>query len=376
MEVQEGEIVALIGRNGSGKSTLLKILSRVTHPTAGRATVDGRVSAMLEVGTGFHPDLTGRENVFLNGTILGMRRAEVARKFDDIVDFAGVSEFLDTPVKRYSSGMIVRLGFAVAAHLEGEILLVDEVLAVGDAEFQRRCLGKLEDVSGQGRTIVFVSHNMAVVRRLCHRAYLLDGGRIAATGSTSDVIAEYMSIAGAAQDGGVAYLGPNVNRVGTGHARVTRVALLDQGTNTQVNQVRIGQPIAISVTVEALEHVPDAAVEVGIGIADGVRVVTTQSVNGHAAGADWRPGTYEARVELDAALLPGDYVIDVAIRALRGIPLDYVERVLQFSVINLGMTEEDHLPWAVPWSGVRAASRWQFSEETSLELARAAPSGG
>jgi len=167
--LERGEVLGLIGANGAGKSTLLKVLSRITEPTKGRVVLRGRVGSLLEVGTGFHPELTGRENILLNGTILGMRRAEITRRFDEIVEFAGVEKFLDTPVKRYSSGMQVRLGFAVAAHLEPEILLVDEVLAVGDAEFQQKCLGKMRDVTREGRTVVFVSHNLAAVRALCSR---------------------------------------------------------------------------------------------------------------------------------------------------------------------------------------------------------------
>lgn len=193
-EVKRGEIVGIIGRNGAGKSTLLKILSRITEPTDGRVTLVGRVASLLEVGTGFHPELTGRENVYLNGAILGMTRAEIRLKFDEIVDFAGVEKFLDTPVKRYSSGMYVRLAFAVAAHLEPEILIVDEVLAVGDAEFQQKCLGKMKDVSRrEGRTVLFVSHNIAAIGELTHRTLLLDAGRIAEIGPTADVISTYLS---------------------------------------------------------------------------------------------------------------------------------------------------------------------------------------
>jgi len=190
-DVREGQIVGLIGRNGSGKSTLLKILSRITEPTTGEALVRGRVGSLLEVGTGFHPELTGRENVFVNGAILGMKRAEIAAKFDEIVAFADVDRFIDTPVKHYSSGMQMRLAFAVAAHLEPEILLVDEVLAVGDLAFQKKCLGKMDDVSRAGRTVLFVSHQMNQLRRLCGRCLWLDGGRLEQAGSTAEVINRY-----------------------------------------------------------------------------------------------------------------------------------------------------------------------------------------
>jgi lipopolysaccharide transport system ATP-binding protein len=192
--VEQGEVLGIIGKNGAGKSTLLKILSKVTGPTKGDIKVKGRIASLLEVGTGFHPELTGRENVFLNGAILGMQNAEIKSKFDEIVSFSGVEKYIDTPVKRYSSGMYVRLAFAVAAHLEPEILIVDEVLAVGDAEFQKKCLGKMKDVSGQGRTVLFVSHNMTAVNALCNKAILLKHGKIVSSGRTHDVINEYIKI--------------------------------------------------------------------------------------------------------------------------------------------------------------------------------------
>jgi lipopolysaccharide transport system ATP-binding protein len=192
-EVKKGESLGIIGRNGAGKSTLLKVLSRITKPTKGRAVLDGRVGSLLEVGTGFHPELTGRENIYLNGAILGMMRSEIERKFDEIVDFSGIEKFLETPVKRYSSGMYVRLAFAVAAHLEPEILMVDEVLAVGDAEFQKKCLGKMGEVTSQGRTVLFVSHNLLAVENLCRKALLLDNGKMVEIGDANTVIETYLS---------------------------------------------------------------------------------------------------------------------------------------------------------------------------------------
>ena len=192
-EVQQGERLGIIGPNGAGKSTLLKILSRITEPTTGKVRIKGRVSSLLEVGTGFHPELTGRENIFLNGAILGMTQWEIRQKFDEIVAFSELEKFLDTPVKRYSSGMYVRLAFAIAAHLEPKILIVDEVLAVGDASFQKKCLGKMGEVAGEGRTVLFVSHNMVAVKKLCPRAVLLDKGRIARTGTTAEVVNTYIN---------------------------------------------------------------------------------------------------------------------------------------------------------------------------------------
>lgn len=192
-DVEEGEVIGIIGRNGAGKSTLLKVLSKITQPTTGRIEINGRVASLLEVGTGFHPELTGRENIYLNGTLLGMTRKEVSEKLEEIVEFSGVRKFIDTPVKHYSSGMYVRLAFSVAAHLEPEILIVDEVLAVGDAEFQKKCLGKMKDVAGEGRTVIFVSHDLVAVKNLCSRAILLKSGRIHFQGEVEDVIDTYIS---------------------------------------------------------------------------------------------------------------------------------------------------------------------------------------
>ena len=191
--IDQGDRIGIVGHNGAGKSTLLKILSRITDPTTGQVTIDGRVASLLEVGTGFHPELTGRENIFLNGAILGMNKSEIKRSFDAIVDFAGVEKFLDTPVKRYSSGMYVRLGFAIAAHLEPEIMIIDEVLAVGDAEFQKKCLGKMRDVSESGRTLLFVSHNLTAIQALCNKSFYFEKGRLLAQGETSHIVTTYLS---------------------------------------------------------------------------------------------------------------------------------------------------------------------------------------
>ncbi len=211
-DVKRGEAIGIVGKNGAGKSTLLKVLSRITEPTTGRIEIDGRISSLLEVGTGFHQELTGRENVFLNGTILGMKRAEVRAKFDEIVEFSGIGKFLDTPVKRYSSGMKVRLAFAVAAHLEPEILIIDEVLAVGDAEFQKKCLGKMEDVTGQGRTVLFVSHNMSAVKQLCSKGILLRQGRIVDKGGINKVIDTYLSSDQQENKGGIVHFEPDASK--------------------------------------------------------------------------------------------------------------------------------------------------------------------
>ncbi len=235
--VKQGEAVGIIGRNGAGKSTMLKILSRVTAPTSGVVKVKGRIASLLEVGTGFHPELTGRENIYLNGAIMGMNRAEVDRKFDEIVDFSGVEKFIDTPVKRYSSGMYVRLAFAVAAHLEPEILLIDEVLAVGDAAFQKKCLGKMDDVTHSGRTVIFVSHQMAFVENLCSRVLWLHDGCVAGLGKTPEIVDQYMQ---QIRDKVTATnLGERTDRYGNGVVRFQQ-AWLEDGEKSIVDYFRVG----------------------------------------------------------------------------------------------------------------------------------------
>lgn len=253
-DVQSGDVVGIIGRNGAGKSTLLKILSRITEPTTGRAVLRGRVASLLEVGTGFHPELTGRENIYLNGSILGMKKAEIDRKFDEIVRFAEVERFLDTPAKRYSSGMYVRLAFAVAAHLEPEILIVDEVLAVGDAEFQQKCLGKIRDVARQdGRTVVFVSHNMGAVRTLCATCIRIDQGRLVAYGAVDDVVGEYL------KGQGVEDRSPCPMRVGEAF-ELLRVEF-DSSCGRRLFPL---QPAEIRVDVRALNEIQDIGVRVDV----------------------------------------------------------------------------------------------------------------
>ena len=227
-DVNRGEVVGIIGRNGAGKSTLLKILSRITEPTRGSVKIKGRVASLLEVGTGFHPELSGRENIFLNGAILGMSRNEIQSKFDEIVEFAEISNFLDTPVKRYSSGMYVRLAFAVAAHLEPEILIVDEVLAVGDAEFQRKCLGKIGDVASSGRTVIFVSHNMSAVANLCSRAILISKGTLAGDGDRNEIINQYLASGQASQSGEMKW-DEECNAPGNENVRLSAVRVISEG---------------------------------------------------------------------------------------------------------------------------------------------------
>jgi len=261
-EIRRGEAVGIIGRNGAGKSTLLKVLSRITEPSAGRVTIKGRVASLLEVGTGFHPELTGRENVYLNGAILGMTRAEVKRKFDEIVAFAEIEKFLDTPVKRYSSGMYVRLAFAVAAHLEPEILLVDEVLAVGDAAFQKKCLGKMGDVAQEGRTVLFVSHNMIAIQQLCEYGFVLNRGEISFSGATEDAIRSYVS---SMQIEAWTDLAKRRDREGSQWLRFTRVAILDSKGN-ELQQIMNGQDVIIRLYYRSEQENPNTSVLVAFSV--------------------------------------------------------------------------------------------------------------
>ncbi len=251
-EIKQGEVVGIIGRNGAGKSTLLKVLSRITEPSEGRIRLRGRVASLLEVGTGFHPELTGRENVYLNGTILGMTKKEVDRKFDAIVDFSGVERFVDTPVKRFSSGMQVRLAFAVAAHLEPEVLVIDEVLAVGDAAFQKKCLGKMQDVATEGRTILFVSHDLSAVEKLCSRGILLEGGEVQFDGTTSQTIAQYQRILFEAAS---ADLSTRRDRRGAGSVKFTSMQFLDE-RGRQQNIFFSGKPLRVRMHYRSVDGRP------------------------------------------------------------------------------------------------------------------------
>jgi len=312
LEVQPGEVLGVIGRNGAGKSTLLKILSRITEPTAGRAEIRGAVGSLLEVGTGFHPELTGRENIFLNGAILGMRKAEIARKFDEIVAFAEVEKFIDTPVKRYSSGMYVRLAFAVAAHLEPEILLIDEVLAVGDAAFQKKCLGKMDDVARSGRTILFVSHNMAAVQGLCSRVAWLDGGALRALGGGGEVIEQYLATALSMDDS------DKVDSDSDSDADFVIERVLVRDHRGEPTTVLSGiEPFEIDIQYHARKTIPAPYFWIGV-----------RSQFGHLFDAsmlldDLRPTQVEGRGHIscrftDVRLLPQTYSVSVGARDQRG----------------------------------------------------------
>ncbi len=355
-DVKVGEAVGIVGRNGAGKTTLLKLLSRITEPTEGRALLRGRVGSLLEVGTGFHPELTGRENVYLNGAILGMSRADINRRFDEIVEFAGTGAFLDTPMKRYSSGMQVRLAFAVAAHLEPEILIVDEVLAVGDVAFQRKCLGKMGDVATEGRTVLFVSHNMSVVTRLCNRGIWLEGGSIQAQGPMEDVVRQYLG-SGAGGEG--SYEATDLDSApGNELIRLCGVRIKDHDGRT-VSSVDARHPMFIEIEYEVLQAKP---LRTGFRLvsAEGTVVFSSADTDEESRqGRDREPGRYVSRCEIPAQLLKrGLYFVTVTSDISMVKANFLVENVVSFSVDLIdGIFEDNRLGVVapgLPWSVVRA----------------------
>jgi lipopolysaccharide transport system ATP-binding protein len=321
-EVQQGERLGIVGRNGAGKSTLLKVLSRITAPTTGRVSIKGRLASLLEVGTGFHPELTGRENIFFNGAVLGMTRSEIRRKFDEIVDFSGVERFLDVPVKRYSSGMYVRLAFAVAANLEPEILIIDEVLAVGDAEFQRKCLGKMKEVGTTGRTVLFVSHNMAAVKSLCSKGLLIDGGQIKASGTPEEVIRQYLSQS-LDIDGQFENSSPDresreisVRRAWVSSDQREVPVEININIEYEVRPQRIGAVLAARITNES-----------------GAVVSTLLDTDADLGRFEKSSGSYETVCRVPGQLLvPGLYYVTLSIADMKSTRYEYLENVLSFSV--------------------------------------------
>jgi lipopolysaccharide transport system ATP-binding protein len=331
-EIAQGEVIGIVGRNGAGKSTLLKVLSRITAPTSGRVEIRGKLSSLLEVGTGFHPELSGRENIFLNGAILGMGRQEIARKFDEIVAFAEIGKFVDTPVKRYSSGMYVRLAFSVAAHLDPDVLLIDEVLAVGDAAFQKRCLGKMRDVALGGRTVIFVSHNMGAVSQLCSRAILLEGGRCVFQGKTDEAIGRYMSSMDNADSQAVFELSDHKPvqlksmAITTMAGKITATAPHTSGFLIKLRYEVRSWPAASYVCVEIVNN-------------QDLRIMWSCDVSSVAEIAQERdPGEYEAVISVPAGVLsPGRYSFTAAVYAPgHGTLHDVRDRAVSIDVIDGG----------------------------------------
>jgi lipopolysaccharide transport system ATP-binding protein len=331
-EVKQGDRIGIIGRNGAGKSTLLKILSRITEPTSGRVKIKGRVASLLEVGTGFHPELTGRENIYLNGAILGMSRVEIKKKFDEIVDFAEIEKFLDTPVKRYSSGMYVRLAFAVAAHLEPEILVVDEVLAVGDAQFQKKCLGKMGEVAQGGRTVLFVSHNMAAISNLCKRAICLSQGTLKISSSTPEVIGYYLTNA---PSNNSIKLSNRLDRKGSGIAKFYNAQILDSNKTDTVDVI-CGQDMTIRIKLcsETERIFNNFSIAIGVDNAYGQRVLhlSNESIGVFFSNFDITTEYIDIKIH-KLSLFPGTYSA-VLFLSSNNIIDDWIQNALNFNVID------------------------------------------
>ncbi len=358
-QISRGEVVGIIGRNGAGKSTLLKILSQVTDPTEGGVDIHGRVGSLLEVGTGFHPELTGRENVYMNGAILGMKRTEIDRKFDEIVAFAEVEKFIDTPVKHYSSGMYLRLAFAVAAHLEPEILIVDEVLAVGDVAFQKKCLGKMAGVASEGRTVLFVSHNMPAITRLCERAILLDGGRLVQDGPAHEVVRTYLNA-------GVVSIAArewrDVTKAPSGEIVRLLAARIRAGESDAAETIDIRKAVGLEMDFEVLKSGYAMMPSFHLYNEEGVHVFSA-----HDHDPTWRGRTRPAGYYRSTAWIPGNFLaegtmfIDVGLTTLEPMILQFCERqAVAFQVVDSPGGDSARGDWAGRMPGVvRPLLKWE-----------------
>jgi len=335
-EIEEGTVFGVIGANGAGKSTLLKILSGITDPTTGRAIIRGRVGSLLEVGTGFHPDLSGRDNVFLNGTILGMRRSEIRRRFDEIVEFAGVESFIDVPVKWYSSGMYVRLAFAVAAHLDPEVLIVDEVLSVGDLSFQRKCLGRIDEIAHGGRTVVFVSHNMTSVASLCSSGCLIENGRAVMQGAVAHVIERY--VASTRRDAHIA-LAAREDRDGTGELRFVGLVVGSPGGGPAV----VGTDLDVELSYEGRPNLKNLMVGLAVyGVMGEPLFVASSQITGTSFATAPADGVFRCRIPR-LPLAPGSYSLNVYAE-VNGVIADWVQNAAEFEVLEGDFFRSGQLP--------------------------------
>jgi len=367
--VNEGEVVGIIGRNGAGKSTLLKVLSRITYPTSGRVKVRGRVASLIEVGTGFHDELTGRENIFLNGSILGMKKKEIASRFDEIVDFAGVEKFIDTPIKRYSSGMRLRLGFAVAAHMDPDVLFVDEVLAVGDADFQKRCLNAMDSMRTGGRTVLFVSHNMAAIENLCPRTIWIDAGRMREDGPSDQVIAKYLTTFSESQRAGYD-LSKVEGRGGNGTIRFTRVDFLNsEGEPASI--FRCGEPLRARFYYESKERVKDPHFGLTIFSDLGTRICTVSTWNAGYYIPEVEPGAGTIDLVIDDLFLqPNRYYLSLWLQGT-SVYYDVLEHCVALDVEESNINGNQGRGIHKRWGLVYMPSRWNI--EPSVEARPSRP---
>jgi lipopolysaccharide transport system ATP-binding protein len=355
LDIQEGDITGIMGRNGSGKTTLLKILSRITEPTFGKAEVTGRIGSLLEVGAGFHPELTGRENIYLNGAILGMTKREIDKKFDEIVAFAEIERFIDTPIKFYSSGMYVRLTFSVAAHLETEILLVDEVLAVGDIDFQKKCVGKMEGISRQGKTVVVVSHNLSLIRSLCSNAILLDFGKKKMVGPVDDVIGEYLSChqsGSATKD-----ITDEQHMDGVKALRLKNIRMLDAAHNSF--SVHWKQPLSLALCFEALEEAEDICFGITVRTLEREAIFTVYSSD--LSSGRLKTGEFILNACVGNDLVPGFYLMDIRVAYKRHIGYSHLLMVQDVTFEVLGLAADGSTPRSLSKGLINGHAQWSFA---------------
>jgi lipopolysaccharide transport system ATP-binding protein len=357
-EVKQGEILGIIGKNGAGKSTLLKLISKITAPSTGSIKAKGRIASLLEVGTGMHPEMTARENIYLNGTILGMRKHEITKKFDEIIDFAGCEMYVDTPVKRFSSGMRVRLGFAVAAFLEPEILIVDEVLAVGDAEFQKKAIGKMKEVStNDGRTVLFVSHNMVSIKALCDRAVLLKNGTVFEDGSVDKIIDSYLSISEKLDKSGI--VKRDFGKYQTGVAYVSYFSLLNSN-NEQVEQIAYNEPFKINLNIDACEDLKNALIDIRVS-KDGIELIHATNLYENVTLNLNKNSELQLEVDLENNFQPGHYSLTVGVHSEDGTTHHFLENFMDFEILNIAREGDGHkYNWLVGYT--RPKSEWTIKK--------------
>ena len=369
MDVANGEILGIIGKNGAGKSTLLKILARITTPTLGRAKIRGRLASLLEVGTGFHPELTGRENIFLNGAILGMKMEEIRDNLDSIITFSEIDAFIDTPVKRYSSGMKVRLAFSVAAHLEPEILLIDEVLAVGDASFQDKCLNKMDSISQTGRTILFVSHQLHWINELCSRCVSIKDGQISMDGKPKDVIERYLDNQEKKSQKGVIYLSDSNSDFNTGALEISSVEL--RGENGKLkNEFYFKEDITVKLEIKIKKNLKNCSIYVMIGDLRGKKILYSESGSVGSFRGKIKLGEHQSSTQIRSKMLPGNFSIYVGVGKDNGQTLEWLDRVLDFKVLRIGVKPELNYRWNNVHGLVNDNSKWEIKESNQDEFRR------
>lgn len=358
LEIKRGEVVGLIGRNGAGKSTLLKLLSQVTSPTNGSIKIKGRIASLLEVGTGFHPELTGKENIYLNGAILGMTKKEINLKFDEIVSFSGVGKYINTPVKRYSSGMMVRLGFSVAAHLEPEILVIDEVLAVGDADFQKKCIGKMKDVSKKGRTVIFVSHNMTSIRTLCDKGIVIESGEVKFQGSSKEAISHYLANKNKSNDKININIPKNSRFRTLDLARFNSVLIFANSSVSPTNTLNYQEKFKIISTLDVKNEIKNVSISIMILNEYGETITYAYSAN-NIDLIDFKIGIYQITFKIPINLMPGNYALGLSIyNYFTGSTIDYIDHFYPFKVLKETKSGNIEYPWATVHGYVEMSNDW------------------